>query len=392
MKQDMKVLAVVAVVAILALSGRQALADPVLVVDDDGVECPGAGFTSISAAVTAAPPGAKIRVCPGTYNEQVRIDKALTILGENGAVVMPSPMVANTTSLFSGAALAAAILVDGTTHVTLEGLTVDGAGAGITCGSPGVIGIFYRNGSGKIKGVAVRNIKSLPGGEGCQTWLGIFVQSGDGGTSKVEIEDSSVHDYQKNGITGNELGTDIRVKGNIVTGIGPTTGAAQNGIQIGFGATGRIEENTVINHIWSPCVSVAVCAFVATNLLVFDADNVRIAKNAVGKSQVGIFLQGNNGKVEGNNVFDTDVFDGIAVVGDKNKVEENTITNSDEAAIFLQGDDNEITGNKINEAPVGVLKVAGSVGNVIAGNRFVNVPTPIQDPLPVAGGGPTPFR
>jgi len=369
-----------------------ALADPELVVDDNGLDCPGAGFTSIQAAVNAAAPRARIRVCAGTYIEQVTINKPLTIIGDNGAVVMPSPMVANTSSLFSGAPLAAAILVDGTTNVTVKGLTVDGVGAGIFCGSPSVIGIFYRNGSGKIKDVAVRNIKSLPGGEGCQTWLGIFVQSGGGGTSTVEVEDSSVHDYQKNGITGNEPGTDIRVKGNIVTGIGPTTGAAQNGIQIGFGATGRIEENTVINHLWSPCVSVSICDFVATNILVAEADSVRIAENTVGKGQVGIYLVGNKGKVEGNNVFDTDVWDGIAVVGDNNKVEGNTITNSDEAAIFLEGNQNSIIGNKINEAPVGVLKVSGGVGNVIEGNHFVNTLTPILDPPPAPGGSPTPFR
>ncbi len=366
-------------------------ADPELVVDDDGVECPGAGFTTIQGAVNAAPPGAEIRVCPGTYNEQVTISRPVKIKGENGAVVMPASMAADTTSLRTGFSIAAAILVKDTTDVKIEGLTVDGAASGIFCG-PNMIGIFYRNASGKIKHVAVRNMKSLPGGEGCQSGLGIFAQSGGGGTSKVEVEDSSVHDYQKNGITGNEPGTDIRVKGNIVTGIGPTTGAAQNGIQIGFGATGRIEENTVINHLWSPCVSVSICGYVATNILVYDADAMRIAENTVGKGQVGIYLVGNKGKVEGNNVFDTDVWDGIAVVGDNNKVEGNTITNSDEAAIFLEGNHNTIIGNKINEAPVGVLKVSGGVGNVIEGNHFVNILTPILDPPPAPGGSPTPFR
>jgi nitrous oxidase accessory protein NosD len=50
-----------------------------LFVDDDGKECPDAQFTSIQAAVQAAPPGAKIRVCPGEYQESVIIDKALTV-------------------------------------------------------------------------------------------------------------------------------------------------------------------------------------------------------------------------------------------------------------------------------------------------------------------------
>ena len=44
---------------------------PTLVVDDDRVQCPTAGFTKIQDAVNAAPAGATIRVCAGTYPEQV---------------------------------------------------------------------------------------------------------------------------------------------------------------------------------------------------------------------------------------------------------------------------------------------------------------------------------
>ena len=46
-----------------------------LVVDDDHLQCPTATFTSINAAIAAASPGDTIQVCPGTYNEQVNINK-----------------------------------------------------------------------------------------------------------------------------------------------------------------------------------------------------------------------------------------------------------------------------------------------------------------------------
>src|ERR1700741_2069927 len=45
-----------------------------LFVDDDHLQCPNAMFTSIQAAVNASGPGATIKVCPGTYPEQVRFD------------------------------------------------------------------------------------------------------------------------------------------------------------------------------------------------------------------------------------------------------------------------------------------------------------------------------
>ena len=62
----------------LATVGPQPSAAPasggnMLIVDDDLRDCPNAQFTSIQAAVDAAPAGAKIKVCAGTYVEQVTI-------------------------------------------------------------------------------------------------------------------------------------------------------------------------------------------------------------------------------------------------------------------------------------------------------------------------------
>ncbi len=72
--------------------------------------------------------------------------------------------------------------------------------------------------------------------------------------------------------------------------------------------------------------------------------------------------------------------------------EGNRITNSDEAAVWLEGDNNKVTGNWINEAPIGVWKFGGG-GNVVAGNHFVNTPTPFLDPPPSdPGANPIPFR
>jgi parallel beta-helix repeat protein len=59
---------------VVALSGP---AD--FVVDAPPVDCPQATFTSIQAAVTFAPPGSTILVCPGLYNEFVNVTKPLTL-------------------------------------------------------------------------------------------------------------------------------------------------------------------------------------------------------------------------------------------------------------------------------------------------------------------------
>src|SRR5882672_11343487 len=298
---------------------------PQLVVDDDKVECPNAAFTRIQDAVDAATPGAAIRVCKGNYAEQVAIHKPLTIAADSGAVLMPGAMQPNATSLLDGSPFATAIVVADTTDVSIEGLIVDGANNGLTRCSPRLFGIAFQNASGEISHVAIRNFKLGTGLGGCQSGTGILVQSGGGGSSNVEIEKSSIHDFQKNGITANEVGTHVSVHGNVVTGIGPTTGAAQNGIQIGFGAGGAISKNTVTNNLWSPCTAVDTCQAVATNILITQSDGVEVTDNRVGISQVGIFLHGNHGLVAGNTTFASSVFDGIRLEGDGNSARHNQV-------------------------------------------------------------------
>jgi len=242
-----------------------------------------------------------------------------------------------------------------------------------------------------VSRVAVRNVKLGGNLDGCQSGSAILVQSGGGGTSVVEIENSSIHDYQKNGITANEVGTQVRIEGNVVTGVGPTTGAAQNGIQIGFGAGGSITRNIVANHIWSPCVSLLSCDFTADDILVIQSDSVTVGQNVLGVSQTGIAISANHAKVEGNHVFDSLIFDGVELIGNDNDARHNWITHSDQAGVFIQGDNNVVAENRINEAAFGVLKMTGSAGNEIANNDIFNTAEKVQDP-PGVGSKPSPYR
>jgi nitrous oxidase accessory protein NosD len=353
-----------------------------LVVDDDKVECPNAGFTHIQDAIDAASPGDHIRICKGTYVEQLTIRKALDIDADSGAVLMPSAMKPNTTSLFSGAPIATAILVADATDVSISGLTVDGVNNGISECAPDLEGITFQNASGNIVRAAIRNFKLATGQGGCQSGTGLFVQSGGGKISKVEIEDCTIHDFQKNGITANEIGTTAFIRRNVVTGIGPTAAIAQNGIQIGFGAGGAIAKNVVTNNVYSACSAVTMCAAVATNILVTQSDGVEVSGNKAGISQVAIFVNGNGAEVERNETFAANVFDGIRVEGNQAEVRRNRVFNGAEAGIFVMGNNNVLEDNVITEAAIGILKETGSMGNLIAMNRFFDTPIAVQDPSP----------
>src|SRR5882762_746620 len=354
-----------------------------LVVDDDKVECPNAAFSHIQEAVDAASPGDEIHICKGTYAEQVTIRKPLDIDADNGAVLMPSTMQPNTKSLFDAAPIATALLVADTTGVSISGLIVDGVNNGMSACAPDLIGISFQNGSGGLDHIAVRNFKLAASLNGCQSGTGIFVQSGNGGASSVEIDHCTVHDFQKNGITADEKGTVTIIRRNVVTGLGPTTGAAQNGVQIGFGAAGSIANNTVTNNVWAPCTDIATCTTVATNILITQSDGVDVSGNTVGISQVNIFVHGSDSAIDDNDTFADSVFDGIRVQGDQSRVRRNRVRSGAEAGIFLSGNNNIVVDNLIQEATVGVLKDTGSAGNIIAANRFFNTPVLVQDPQPV---------
>jgi len=296
-----------------------------LIVGNQPANCPDTQFTTIQAALNAATPGQRIHLCRGTYPEQLKITKPVHIDSDNGVVLLPTDMQANTTSLVSGAPIAAAILVIDTTNVIIEGMIVDGINNNVSACAPQLIGIEYQNASGVVENVTVRNFKLTAALNGCQSGTALFAQSGGGGVSDVEVHDTVLYDYQKNGITANEAGTAVMIHDNVVTGAGPTTGAAQNGIQVGFGAKGVIRGNTVSNNIWSPCVAVDTCTNVGTGILVEESDSVQILGNNVGLTQIGIFINGNDANVRQNQVAAVNVFDGIRVEGNGNRLEKNDV-------------------------------------------------------------------
>src|SRR3954471_10988167 len=73
--------AALALATTLVASGLAAPKPPPLVVGHDPATCAHQAYTSINDAVAAAQPGDTIKVCAGTYAEEVHVTKALTIQG-----------------------------------------------------------------------------------------------------------------------------------------------------------------------------------------------------------------------------------------------------------------------------------------------------------------------
>jgi hypothetical protein len=355
----------------------------VLVVSAGGNPCPGATFSRIQDAIDGALPGQAIEVCAGLYNETPQISNSLTLKLDVGVLLMPTSIPQSTVSLATGIPIAAVITVRNAAKVNIEGGVVDAGASGISECAPNLMGIVYQNASGTIKRSWVRNTQLVSRLNGCQSGDGIFIQSGNGGTSQVTVTENRVDGYQKNGITANEVGTQVEISQNTVVGAGPTTGAAQNGIQVGFGAQGRVEQNFITSNIWSPCTSPDQCMFFATGILIEQSDDITIEGNSVGNNQVNIFLRGDGIKVRRNRLFGSVVLDNIQVPGNRAEVESNQIYNSARAAVAVSGNDAKIRKNTINNAQIGILKSANVSSINIGGNDYDDVDILFVDPSPV---------
>jgi len=378
-----------------------------------------ASYPSITQAVNSVPAGSTIKICPGTYPEQVLITKNLTLTGvaANGLVaanasgannpVITSPaggVTANAHDLYDNSDIAAQIAVVTPTNasqsivVNISNITVDGSNNQISGCAPDLVGIYYQNANGTVNHVATRFQALASGLGGCQSGLGIFAESGyaSGKTSTISILNSSVHDYQKNGITADGTGMNATITGNYVVGSGATPVIAQNGIQVSDGATGKVSTNTVTDDVYvspdgGPYYS-------ASGILLYDSGGtsghlLTVSMNTVSNTQGAIVTYGDSfGTADYNSVTSNKItttlaagpylIDGIDLCSNNNTAATNTIFNSAGAGVHIDsqctestgttGNNSAATSNTVNEACAGVLLGSGT-GSSQSGTITFNV-------------------
>jgi hypothetical protein len=382
------------VVLLLALcfAGQVAQAATVVV----GTCMSGTRYGTIMEAVAATSSGSTIYVCPGTYAEQVTITTSkLTLEGvqsgaSDAAVIVPpaSGLVANAADIL-GNPVAAQIFVQGAVGVTISHLTVDGSANELSGCAINLEGIYFQNSSGTITDNAVRN-QMLPPDLGCQAGLAINVES-TVGTPAVTISYNSVRNYQKNGITadgnGNGSGPNVTVMGNTVIGIGATPSIAQNGIQIGLGATGKVESNYVVDDIYTGSDAAS------SGILIYASGSLTVLTNTVESTQLAIaaatdpvYGPADGTTVTSNHIGGTQNFDAIDLCSNNNTAESNIIYGSSQSGVHVDdtcpgpgsspsGMGNSIEKNTINEACAGILEGPNATSNTVTSNTFLNVTT-----------------
>lgn len=259
----------------------------------------------IQQAIDLGAAGDSVTIHAGNFPEQVVINKANITLngaGSSSTIIKPNTVTANTTKLSNGASADAILLIDGVSGVSIQSLRVDGSTAAFNACTPEYYGVYFRNGAGTLNNSDIRNVYH-PSAGGCQGVIGVLVHSNTG-SNAVNLTNNSITNYGKNGVTCNLVtgatSLTCNVTGNTVTGRGPLGSgeAAQNGVQIGFGATGVVNGNTISNNSYTPFTTIA------TGILLYQAD-ADAANNTLSENQVGLYLLEGSGTYDGNTISAT---------------------------------------------------------------------------------------
>jgi hypothetical protein len=197
-------------------------------------------FATLTAAINDAGtlPGHTLQVAAGTYEEQVVVNKALTITGAGcGSTIIQSPVALAQSYTAPQGTTKPIVFVNGV-NATIQDLTIDGAGRGNN--NLRFVGLGFWNGGGKTANLCIQNMADTPVSTQ-NHGAGIHACNNTGGPYSLEVDHVTVTDYQKTGLALEGTGLTVNVHDCTTTGKGYTAeGPGQNGIQVSRGAVGTV--------------------------------------------------------------------------------------------------------------------------------------------------------
>lgn len=264
-------------------------------------------FSSIQAAINAADEGDTINVAPGTYDEQVVIDKSLTLQGAGDTTIIKPSSADKLTQVFDGlfwfggtkniAGIIVANVLNGS-PVTVKNLKVDES---LVTTKPSewdyLAGIFYRETGGTVDKVTVAGTGAW---SSVDRAYGMYLSAGTNIVT-VEVKDSTITNFDKNGIEamGDKLTANIH--DNTITGRGVINDEVQNGVNIGRDAIATVNYNTISNLAYEPKTSYAT-GILAWHYVLPTGVSFTANGNNITNCQVGVSFEGANGTAQGNTV------------------------------------------------------------------------------------------
>lgn len=176
---------------------------------------------------------------------------------------------------------------------------------------------------------------------------------GTAGNVTGTIKGNIITEYQKGGVIVNGEKSNVTVENNYISTVDLSYALATNSVQFGWGAKGLVQHNNIGGNQW--CGS---SDYVATAILLYDADSVTIKQNNIrGNSDVGIYAMAKNSVIDNNKVFDEG--------SDCN-------FNHYDYGIGNYGENNEVTNNKVKGFDTSYENVFGGKNKSISGLQPVN--------------------
>jgi hypothetical protein len=303
--------------------------------------CTNPGFSSIQTAISS--PNTSIHACKGIYEEQLTIERALSIVGEVGTTVKLSASPANSTTPCDVAEAQDVLVICGKVAVKISHLALEGRWTE----APNCAREFYGIVVGGEANLVLTSSKILYAGaepiNGCQQGVGIQVghkRIGQVGTAT--LTNDTVEGYQKNGITVDGPGSKATITKDIVKGAGPAP-LAQNGIQISRGAVGKVTGSTITGN---ECAA-ASCG---------NSNAVELEEDAAG---VLFYLEAPGSSVATSTVNENDLGVSHISASETNKpqvtVSSSTLVKDRYAAVMLGQGFAAVNKDTMEEGSVGVL-------------------------------------
>jgi hypothetical protein len=324
-------------------------------------------FPTIQGAVNAADPsGDTIKVDPGTYTEQVTINKSLTLQGNGAGAIIQAPSTMTPDPVFN---LRSLVEVKNAATVNINNMTIEGPNPAINDGI-----LVVGGATANVTGSTIVHIHQNTATFGNQT--GFAIQVGGTGAQAVgqvgnaTIIDCTITDYQKVGVIIGRNGSSGTVTGSTITGIGPTPLNAQNGIQISPGAgSSTVSNNTISGNQYTgsgppPAGANPFTTTQAAGILDLTGPN-SIAGNTVVNNDIGIdstnsVMTGPGTTISGNTVQGSS--EGILLDQGTATVSNNTIAGNNIGVLVVA-----FAGNTINSQGTLVSNNITNNGNVSVG-------------------------
>ncbi|HZQ18921.1 MAG TPA: hypothetical protein VFA90_09370 [Terriglobales bacterium] len=340
-------------------------------------------YDSLTEAVQGVPTGSTIQVCPGTYAEQVVIDKSLTLKGitsGNSAYPMIVPpaggLNANATGLnnspfFPNSAIAAQIIVLSGVNVTINGVALDATGSLPICNAI-VVGVLVQDSSAILTDVAIKNQLQIgpPPCSSAARGAGILAQNDTTVTQTIKVQNSTFVNAGQ-AIESDGGANNTTISNNSFAG---NSASNENAISIVSGNS-TIQGNTIADYNY-PSAGTDINSARFAIYMQCPAGGT-VANNHISSSQAGIYFAPFNcpsapPSVSGNDISGASLI-GIEVSGSGGLFQGNDIRTS-LTAIRLSGvaAGNTIQNNTINDACAAFSSNPAAGTNTLLNNKVFN--------------------